>query len=134
MLVGYTQAEHAGLDFAAMGSGSEGLPGGFLDHLHRVYAVAQYLFPAVPPAAFYVQNLAVAPDHRGQGLGGQLMAGAFERARSLGCTACHLDVDSQNPAVRVYEHLGMRVLVETRVPELAACGTPTHFRMVRELG
>jgi ribosomal protein S18 acetylase RimI-like enzyme len=133
LLVGYTQAEHAMLDFTKMGSTVTGLPPGFLDNLLNVYSVAQYLFPAVPPGAFYVQNLAAAPAHRGRGLGRCLMEEAFERARRQGCTCCHLDVDSQTPAVQFYRRLGMEVLVETRVPALAAQGTPTHFRMVKEL-
>jgi ribosomal protein S18 acetylase RimI-like enzyme len=133
LLVGYTQAEHAGLDFTTMGSGSAGLPIGFLKHLHQVYAIAQYLFPVVPPAAFYIQNLAVAPEHQGRKFGRRLMEDAFDRARVLGCTTCHLDVDSQTSAVAVYRRLRMEVLVETRVPALAAHGTPTHFRMVKEL-
>jgi ribosomal protein S18 acetylase RimI-like enzyme len=138
VLVGYTQAEHAWLDFAAIGRASQGLPGGFLVHFHEVYEVAQYLFPAVPLGAFYVQNLAVAAPHHGRGLGRRLMKDAFDRAQAAGCATCHLDVDSQTPAVQFYEGLGMQVLVETEVRPLARHETPPHFRphfrMVRVLG
>jgi ribosomal protein S18 acetylase RimI-like enzyme len=131
--VAYTQAEHALLDFNMIGSASEGLPGRILEHLHRVYEVAQYLFPAVPPAAFYIQNLAVADSHRRQGLGDKLMQDAFDRARAADCTTCPLDVDSQTTAVLFYRKLGMEVLVETGVQALAAHGIPTHFRTVKAL-
>jgi len=60
-----------------------------------------------------------------------LMEAAFELGRSEGCRSCHLDVDSSTPAVQFYERLGMRILVETRVPVIP--GVHAHYRMVREL-
>jgi ribosomal protein S18 acetylase RimI-like enzyme len=134
LLVGYRQDEHAALDFDAIGCASQGLPGGFLEHFHGVYEVAQYLFPVVPPGAYYVQNLTVAAPHQGRGLGRRLMEDAFDRAQAARCATCHLDVDSQTRAVEFYDSLGMQVLVETRVQPLAEHDIPPHFRMVRRFG
>jgi ribosomal protein S18 acetylase RimI-like enzyme len=133
LLVGYTHEDHAGLDFSKIGSTATGLPPDFLDNLLNRYSLAEYLFPVVPPGAFYIQNLVVAQSHRKQKVGEHLMLDAFKRAKECGCNSCHLDVDGGTRAVNFYRRLKMNVLVETNVPELAEQGIPTHFRMVRKL-
>jgi ribosomal protein S18 acetylase RimI-like enzyme len=85
----------------------------------------------IPEDAYYVQNVAAAPRVRGLGLGRRLMERAFDLARAEGCRSCHLDVDSSSPAVRFYEHLGMRVLIKTEVPDIL--DGHAHFRMALNL-
>jgi ribosomal protein S18 acetylase RimI-like enzyme len=104
------------------------------DRLSRIDLVrsdASFLFPKIPEGAFYVQNVATAPSARGSGLGRRLMEWAFELGRAEGCRSCHLDVDSSTPAVRFYEHLGLRVLVRTEVPSIPS--VHAHYRMVIDL-
>jgi len=54
-----------------------------------------------------VQNLGVAPEHRGQGLGGALMLQALAGFRQAGLRRAFLEVTAQNEgAVRLYRRLG----------------------------
>jgi ribosomal protein S18 acetylase RimI-like enzyme len=63
-----------------------------------------------------------------------LLENAFQRARDAGLKSVHLDVYEDNPAMRLYERAGMKVLVESRVPALEReYGIPGHYRMVLEL-
>lgn len=56
----------------------------------------------------YVEELAVHPDHAGQGLGGRLLTATFAAARAHGYTVATLTVASDNPnALRLYERVGM---------------------------
>lgn len=48
----------------------------------------------------------VAPDHRGHGLGTELMVQVIEQARTRRFSAISLSVESGNPARRLYERLG----------------------------
>jgi ribosomal protein S18 acetylase RimI-like enzyme len=94
--------------------------------------LAAFLFPTIPKDAYYVQNVVTRSSTRRLGLGRRLMEVAFELGKSEGCRACHLDVDSSSiPALKLYEKLGMRVLVKTEVPAIR--GVHAHYRMVREL-
>ncbi len=52
----------------------------------------------------HVDDLAVRPEHRGQGVGEALIAWAEDEARALGCVALFLD--SRPDAIAVYERLG----------------------------
>jgi ribosomal protein S18 acetylase RimI-like enzyme len=56
-----------------------------------------------------IQNVGIAPDWRGRGLGEALLLQAFAGFRSLGLTRARLEVTAQNePAVRLYRRLGFR--------------------------
>jgi len=56
-----------------------------------------------------VQNLGVAPPHRGRGLAKALLARSVEGFRSAGLKRVCLEVTSQNQsAIRLYERLGFR--------------------------
>ncbi len=65
--------------------------------------------------------IAVAPDQRGQGVGGELLAWLIETARASGERALSLSVSAQNPvARRLYERAGF----------VRAGGTDDHPTMV----
>jgi ribosomal protein S18 acetylase RimI-like enzyme len=132
LLIGYSSRRHAEIDWSFGSSRAHMTP----DRWGRVttaYPLAAFLFPAIPPDAYYVQNIVTHPSVRGGGLrvGRRLMELAFEQGRAEGCKSCHLDVDGSTPAVKFYEHLGLRVLVKTEVPDIP--GVSVHYRMVCDL-
>lgn len=56
---------------------------------------------------WYLDSLVTHPDHRGQGIGKELMAAAFDRARREGMTVVGLNVDHDNPQAKaLYERQG----------------------------
>ena len=57
-------------------------------------------------------TLAVAPLHRGFGLGSELLQRALDRARAAGVAALSLSVEPENPALRLYERLGFERVAE----------------------
>lgn len=61
-------------------------------------------FNAAP--ALNVHDLAVLPDHRRQGIGGQLLEAVETMARDMGCTRVTLEVLPDNPARKLYERQG----------------------------
>ncbi len=77
-----------------------------------------------------IQNLGVAPDYRGRGLGRALLLKALEGFVASGCTRAYLEVTAKNEAaVRMYRDLGFRCArtlyrrVEAPDPE------PAHMAM-----
>jgi ribosomal protein S18 acetylase RimI-like enzyme len=55
----------------------------------------------------WLEDIYVAPEARGSGVGRALVEAAFERARERGCLRIELDVNEANPAaVALYESLG----------------------------
>ena len=59
--------------------------------------------------AGYVDQLAVARAHRGQGLAQALLADAFGQARDHGATRSELSTDSRTGALDLYLKVGMEV-------------------------
>lgn len=56
-----------------------------------------------------IQNLGVAPEHRGRGLGSGLLMRAARGFRAAGLSRIHLEVTTANTsAVRLYERIGFR--------------------------
>ncbi len=55
-------------------------------------------------------GLAIVPESRGGGVGGRLMDAVIATARSSGYKALSLSVERTNPAVRLYERHGFRVI------------------------
>lgn len=65
------------------------------------------------PGTWYVNVLAVVPQHRGKGLGAQLLALADESARNLGFRGLSVVVSDANAgARRLYERCGYRLAAE----------------------
>lgn len=130
LLVAYSFRRNAAIDWS-LGNSRARLGSARLSRIDLVRSSASFLFPTLPVDAFYVQNVATHSSLHGSGLGRRLMERAFELGRAEGCRTCHLDVDSSTPAVRFYEHLGLRMLVRTEVPSIPS--VHAHYRMVIEL-
>jgi GNAT superfamily N-acetyltransferase len=69
--------------------------------------------------------IAVVPSQRGKGVGEQLLLALIERARQAGHTSLSLSVEPGNPARKLYERHGFRVVDEgaeawTMVAQLAS--------------
>jgi ribosomal protein S18 acetylase RimI-like enzyme len=59
--------------------------------------------------AAYIQTIEVAPEKRGQGIGGALMRSVEQSAQAAGATMIWLHVDAENAgAIRLYEAHGYR--------------------------
>ena len=97
--------------------------------LARWFEYGPFVIPPTPGDAYYLSNLAALPEARGRGIGEKLLLNAFEKARAAGHARVQLDVYEGNPAFRLYERVGMRTVVETRVPPLEAEGIGLHLRM-----
>jgi len=103
-------------------------------HLREAVSYVRFLVPPVPDDAYYVLHTwRPARDARGRGVGAQLLAAAFDRARRNGYRVCQRDVVSDNPAVSFYGRMGMETLSESRVLPLQEHGIASHYRMVRDL-
>jgi aminoglycoside 6'-N-acetyltransferase I len=73
-----------------------------------------YVHPDKPPE-LWVNEVGVAPEYRGAGLGRRLLAALFTRGTELGCTEAWVLADQSNTiAHRLYEGAGGR-----RAPEPA---------------
>jgi ribosomal protein S18 acetylase RimI-like enzyme len=87
--------------------------------IFAAWTAVDWLAPAIPEDAFFVQNLAVAAPTRRHGLGARILETACAIARHRGLASVHLDVAADNQAIAFYERCGFVKTVETRVPALA---------------
>ena len=89
------------------------LDGGF-----PVGAAWYRVFTAEEPGYGFVDEqtpelaIAVVPSQRGKGVGEQLLLALIERARQAGHTSLSLSVEPGNPARKLYERHGFRVVDE----------------------
>lgn len=91
---------------------------------------ASYLNAHVPEDVYYLHALSTPPQHRGKGVGRDLLKAAIGRARAAGFRELQLDVLADNPAVGFYQAMGLRILAELRSPELSRDhGFPAEYRM-----
>jgi ribosomal protein S18 acetylase RimI-like enzyme len=56
----------------------------------------------------FIDEIYVAPSHRGRGIGRTVLERLDAHAAALGVRALHLEVDHHNPAARLYERVGFR--------------------------
>jgi ribosomal protein S18 acetylase RimI-like enzyme len=73
----------------------------------------------------YLGNLLVSPDFQNRGVGTAAIAHVIERSQSIGLPI-ELQVLKQNPAQRLYERLGFRVVGETKTHRVLRSGTKTE--------
>jgi ribosomal protein S18 acetylase RimI-like enzyme len=87
-----------------------------------------------PADAYYIAELHVHPDHRDRGIGGAALDYAEAEARQGGYAQMALTVTTVNPARRLYERHGFRV-VETRSDPAYEryTGIPGRHLMVKDL-
>lgn len=92
--------------------------------------LASYLNAHVPDDVYYLHALATPEQHRGRGVGRDLLRVAIDRARVAGFRELQLDVLADNPAVAFYQAMGLRILAEVRSPLLSRDhGFPAEYRM-----
>ncbi|HEX2249486.1 MAG TPA: GNAT family N-acetyltransferase [Gemmatimonadales bacterium] len=73
----------------------------------------------------YLQHLAVARSHRGQGLGRALAERTIEALRASGIEKCHLMIRHENATARAFwKHLGWTVRDDVVLMSHAAPGAP----------
>jgi ribosomal protein S18 acetylase RimI-like enzyme len=87
---------------AALGPGVFGLPRR-LSALKTVQLVA-------PEQSLYIAEVHVHPDHRGRGLGGQLLSWSSQRCVELGLAQRSLITRISNPAIHLYKRHGFEVI------------------------
>ncbi|MBT9470343.1 MAG: GNAT family N-acetyltransferase [Pseudomonadota bacterium] len=91
---------------------------------------ASYLNAHVPEDVYYLHALSTPERHRGKGAGRQLLQAAITRAKADGYRELQLDVLADNPAVGFYQANGLRILTETRSPDLSRDHAfPSEYRM-----
>ena len=82
-----------------------------------------------------IDDFFVLPEHRGQGIGKAVLAGAAAHARALGAPFVELTVREDNPALRLYQRIGFeRVPASTHILAGDALATLTRGVMVDEQG
>ena len=87
------------------------------DERHERLGAAWYrTFTAAEPGFGFLDesipelSIAVRGDARGRGVGTALLRAIADRARDDGFTALSLSVERENPAARLYERVGFRVV------------------------
>lgn len=91
---------------------------------------ASYLNAHVPDDVYYLHALSTPPQHRGKGVGRDLLKAAIGRAKAAGYRELQLDVLADNPAVAFYQAMGLRIRAELRSPELTRDHRfPAEYRM-----
>jgi ribosomal protein S18 acetylase RimI-like enzyme len=85
-----------------------------------------YVDDATPELA-----IAVSPDHRGRGLGSRMLGELLDAATGS-FHAVSLSVRADNPARRLYERMGFRVVGGDT--DAGAAATPRFFTMKTDLG
>jgi ribosomal protein S18 acetylase RimI-like enzyme len=101
--------------------------------LTRARARARVDIPS-PEGAYHIAELDVDPRYRNRGIGGALLERAEADAREGGYRQLTLETTTDNPARRLYERHGFRVLETRTDPDYERyTGIPGRVRMVKEL-
>lgn len=72
-----------------------------------------------------IMDLALLPDHRGQGLGTHLLRELIEEAAAAG-KVLSIHVERQNPALRLYQRLGFEPAEDKGIYLLLECPPPAR--------
>src|SRR5438105_10278254 len=109
-------------------------PLGILRLLTRLRARVR-VQPKIPNGAFHLAEIDVDPAYRNQGIGGALLGYAEAEARAAGYRLISLTTSTPNPARRLYERNGFRI-VATKTDPAYKRYTRIDGRhlMVKELG
>ncbi len=73
---------------------------------------------------FRIVDIALIPEFRGKGIGGAILAEIIERAFAVG-KAVSIHVEQYNPAMRLYERLGFKMVEECGVYDLLELRPPS---------
>lgn len=120
--------EHVRLVFRIAG------PWRFVRGIRRAMARVRVDLP-VPPGTFYIAEIHVDPEQRGQGIGGQLLDWVDQEAARLGREHLSLVTYAGNPARRLYERHGYVVTAEKNHPSYERyTGNPGRILMEKRLG
>jgi ribosomal protein S18 acetylase RimI-like enzyme len=132
MLLGYSGAQKAAEDLATGLGLLRALGPGLILRMGRLLRL-QRLIGTLASQEYYVSNVAVFPEFRGNGLGTLLMEAAEKEARTAGLASVVLDVETDNAAaVRLYQGLGFVTTSETPRLRLES-GEFAFFRMEKPL-
>lgn len=93
-------------------------PRGLANYRAIVDFMALHASRVVPPTAWYLSIVGIAPSRQGQGLGARLLAPALARATAHRCP-CYLETFMPRN-LPFYERLGFRRLAMHREPETGA--------------
>ena len=85
---------------------------------------------------YFINNMAIFPEFRGQGIGKFLMNLAQKRAKESGLNKCALTVEIKNSrAVELYQYLGYQIVDTIKVERLnRRIGFTGLYRMVTSFG
>lgn len=72
--------------------------------------VGVYVIKALHASTWELMNIAVAPEHQGQGIGALLLHHAIDQARQLGAKRLELGTGSFGHQLTFYQHAGFRVV------------------------
>jgi GNAT superfamily N-acetyltransferase len=86
----------------------ENYPGASLQIIERAGAPIGRLYVARWEREIRIMDIALMPEHRGAGIGAQLLRELQDEARSAGKTLS-IHVERFNPALRLYERLGFKM-------------------------
>lgn len=100
----------------------EKYPGASLQVIERVGEPIGRLYVARWKSEIRIMDIALLPAHRGTGIGTQLLRELQEEARSAGKTLT-IHVERFNPALRLYERLGFKMVEDKGVYLLLEWGT-----------
>jgi GNAT superfamily N-acetyltransferase len=86
-----------------------------------------FVCPDGGPGEWRVRGMATAPEHRGRGIGAQILAALVDHARAQGAT--RVWCNARTPALSLYERAGFAIESE----EFEIPGIGPHFVMARRV-
>ena len=125
-----SQAGAAALDWRMTNSRQAMAAQQWQEVFDRFSQIGPILFASAPQHSYYIQNIAVATELKGQGIGRALLDLVVECARSEGFNSLTLDVDATTPAVSFYQKMGF---ITTQAVELPPLGMNPHLRMAMSI-